>query len=267
NKQKQQQEKLETLTPYYNKLDRKRTEKEDFQLILKIKSLSEELMTCQQNSRKGKTLVQNKKEGLSNNQKQITLQDEEIGKLKAKRIDARQLREVGSWYQETENQRKQIQQQQAKIATKKEALDTCLDKLKAKNIQPETFEEEASATQQKIERQKKILGEKKEQLAVQEKLSEHAHQLKEGEACPLCGALEHPDIIETQNISVEIAEISASMKELVSEEKTLQNKKDFFLDQRATINNLKKDRHSEEEYLKSLEHSLAEHQAQFKWDD
>ena len=43
--------------------------------------------------------------------------------------------------------------------------------------------------------------EKRNQLEIQQKLAQYAHDLHDGEACPLCGSAEHPHIIEVEDVS------------------------------------------------------------------
>ena len=58
-----------------------------------------------------------------------------------------------------------------------------------------------------------ILETSKENLLSKKGLAAHVHLLHDGEACPLCGATEHPDPIQTGQEESELAEISKKIAE------------------------------------------------------
>lgn len=145
-----------------------------------------------------------------------------IKELKLSMPDLLVLSEIKQWHTHQFNFDKQLKQiekdkqqkvlEQQAIQQKSEALFADF----AFNHMPEMPKETGSAVskaigwiQQKMTDATQVaegLKTKLEALVVKEKLEEYAHALHNGEACPLCGSLEHPNIGKTQNVSKELQE-------------------------------------------------------------
>ncbi|HHB80068.1 MAG TPA: SMC family ATPase [Saprospiraceae bacterium] len=63
------------------------------------------------------------------------------------------------------------------------------------------------------DRQKRV-SEKEKALLTQNALVEHAGQLVDGEACPLCGALEHPNVLTAGDVKQEWNQVQVELKEI-----------------------------------------------------
>jgi exonuclease SbcC len=106
-----------------------------------------------------------------------------------------------------------------------------------------------------------------EKLRVQERLVAFAQELKPGEPCPLCGALEHPNPLTGDHHSEILLQHEQERQECLNQIDRIQEKKQAWLRladrQKAAVKLL----HKTEEQLAACESELQQHLAQFKWDD
>ena len=116
--------------------------------------------------------------------------------------------EVSGWAHIT-----QLGQQRRELADQQTALAAQLQTLQAAASQHE-------ATRQDLRVQHKALKEQvadKEKLLAQERriqsLDQHRHALQPGEACPLCGAVEHPAIAAYEALDVSATEAALQQKQ------------------------------------------------------
>jgi exonuclease SbcC len=143
-----------------------------------------------------------------------TTQTEQAQRMKGHTLAALRARwqaaqgEVGGWTHIT-----QLGQQRRELADQQTALSAQLQTLQAAVTQHE-------ATRQALRAQHKALKEQvadKERLLAQERriqsLDQHRHALQPGEACPLCGAVEHPAIAAYEALDVSATEAALQQKQ------------------------------------------------------
>ncbi|MDR0217909.1 MAG: exonuclease subunit SbcC [Enterobacteriaceae bacterium] len=122
----------------------------------------------------------------------------------------------------------QIQQLQAALSTNQGQLTQTKELLAPMPARITTVEQQLAETQQhqqdltsRIRLEQRIIS-----------LEQERNQLKEGEACPLCGATHHPSITEYQNIALPESEqrlhiLNQKIEQLQAEHAALQQKKLF----------------------------------------
>ncbi len=262
-----QQKALEKIIPYFNNLDQKKAEESDWQTILKIRELFHEWDDCKTRSKKGKDYVLEVKKEIATIEHREKDLKEEIKRLKEKRINSELLIAVSLWFDKKEDLQKRFQQQEKKVDAKKGVLQDLFQEMKEKEIRMDSFEENLQFQRDKIKKEQHQLNKKKEQLSVQRRLAEHAHHLQEGDACPLCGSLEHPDIVEAKDVSFELKETSAALDELEKKTRRLQEKENEYISKRTSIENLEKEIAVEEETLNGIENEKVQHEKAFRWED
>lgn len=101
---------------------------------------------------------------------------------------------------------------------------------------------------------------------VQQKLEEFAVTLKDGEACPICGSLHHPEILSAASVSEALNKVlvrkAAVEKEIVACEQHAVTLTDLF--HRRNVNEQQWNGAAGKQ--KELEAKIAEHQAKFQWE-
>lgn len=257
--------KLSAIQPKYEALHQSKIQENDLSLILQMLRFSEEITTLKERTTKGSEKVKE----VEANQKLIQNKIEELSKnaelLKTKKLDSTLLLNVGNWFLENKRLKEFLNIQSEKIRLKKLEIEKMSDELKPFEINPETFKNDFKNQIEGLENQKKNLSEKKNHLDVQQKLAHFANELHEGESCPLCGALEHPNIVHFDDVNSELNDIQKQIEQLEIKEENIRKQSleiEKIFDRKKIFEEQLK---SEEESLKQLQNNLDIHLKNFNW--
>ncbi len=260
-------EKISSLKEKFENLEQSKIEENDYQTLIKIFSLNAEIEKLIERSVKGKSLIE------KNRDEQIALKEEvnkclkEIEDLKPKKLDATLLQNVWEWFSINKNFKISVSNQQAKISSIKDDLQSIIKEVDPFKINIETYEKDFEQQFKNLAEERELLQKEKNQLLVHEKLADFSISLKEGEPCQLCGSLEHPHIWEFKDVQNDLAKITQQL-----------NKKDDFAKQLtstlAAVQKLvlrkdiaEKNLEAENLILSNLNKALLEHQKSFVWTD
>ncbi|WP_039053825.1 hypothetical protein [Sphingobacterium sp. T2] len=134
--------------------------------------------------------------------------------------------EVERWFLQTQN----FQESKAKllksIQNKNENLQELNNQIKTLYKSTQSFEIKYTNKQNEIELKSKEIDNQRQHLLVQQQISNYAVELKDGEPCPLCGALDHPNIVQVENVSTQLEELQNQWNQLEAERKYWQNLKE-----------------------------------------
>ncbi|WP_143884864.1 SbcC/MukB-like Walker B domain-containing protein [Chryseobacterium binzhouense] len=257
--------KLSAIQPKYEALHQSKIQENDLSLILQMLKFSEEITTLKERTTKGSEKVKE----VEANQKLIQNKIEELSKnaelLKTKKLDSTLLLNVGNWFSENKRLKEFLNIQSEKIRLKKLEIEKISDELKPFEINPETFKNDFKNQIEVLENQKKNLSEKKNHLDVQQKLAHFANELHEGESCPLCGALEHPNIVHFDDVNSELNDIQKQIGQLEIKEENIRKQSleiEKILDRKKIFEEQSK---SEEGSLKQIQNNLDIHLKNFNW--
>lgn len=257
--------KLSAIQPKYEALNQSKIQENDLGLILQMQRFSGEIETLKERTKKGSEKVKE----VEKNQKLIQQKVEEFSKnaelLKPKKLDSSLLLHVGNWFSEKKKLTETKQIQFEKTNTKKAEIARISEELKPFNINPETFRNDFKTQIENLENQKKVLSDKRNQLEVQQKLAHFANELHDGESCPLCGALEHPNIVEFNDVNSELNEIQKQIQQIEIQKDQIQKQSleiEKILDRKKIFEEQLK---SEEESLKQIQINIEEHLKNFNW--
>ena len=260
-------EKISGLKEKFENLEQSKIEENDYKTLIKIFSLNAEIEKLIERSVKGKSLIE------KNRDEQIALKEEvnkclkEIEDLKPKKLDATLLQNVWEWFSINKNFKISVSNQQAKISSIKDDLQSIIKEVDPFKINIETYEKDFEQQFKNLAEERELLQKEKNQLLVHEKLADFSISLKEGEPCQLCGSLEHPHIWEFKDVQNDLAKITQQL-----------NKKDDFAKQLtstlAAVQKLvlrkdiaEKNLEAENLILSNLNKALLEHQKSFVWTD
>ncbi|WP_144283464.1 SbcC/MukB-like Walker B domain-containing protein [Chryseobacterium echinoideorum] len=257
--------KLSAIQPQYEALNQSKIQENDLSLILQMLKFSEEITTLKERTTKGSEKVKE----VEANQKLIQNKIEELSKnaelLKLKKLDSTLLLNVGNWFSENKRLKEILDIQSEKIRLKKLEIEKISGELKPFEINPETFKNDFKNQIEVLENQKKSLSEKKNHLDVQQKLAHFANELHDGESCPLCGALEHPNIVHFDDVNSELNEIQKQIEQVEIQKENIQKKSleiEKILDRKKIFEEQLK---SEKESLKQIQNNIDEHLKNFSW--
>ena len=258
---------IEAIKTDYEALPIKRKEETDLELIVQILTFSEEIEKLKVRTAKGLKEVEEVQKNEQKIEASIKLSEKEVKTLAESKIDAQTLMEVGNWFVQNQNLQQSIQKQQSKIEEQKQQINVFETQLKTENIEISSFENWFNSEFEKLESTKKSIQKQKNELEVQQKLAHFAHNLHEGESCPLCGALEHPNIVEINDISTKFEVVNNELNQIDEKLKSLQKKQNVvqkIIDQKQFI---EKQIEQENQVLNELKIEQENHLNLFVWKD
>jgi exonuclease SbcC len=261
----QVKDKLSVLQPQYEALPQSRIRENDLMLILQMLRFSEEIKTLKVRTQKGDEEVQKVEARQKLIRQHIEALQKESETLKYRKLDSNVLLLIGNWFLERKKLEETLHKQIEKTEAKKAETNRASDELKSFNLNTETFKSDFQNENEVLENRKKSLSERRSQLEVQQKLAYFASELHDGESCPLCGALEHPHIVEFDDVNAELEEIQKKIlditirqenrqKQLAEIEKILDRKKIY--EEQLNL---------EEEGVKHARSTFDQHLKSFAW--
>ena len=245
--------KISTIKPYFDELTTKQKEENDLELIIQIFDYQKNINDNKVRTQNGLERVEEVKAEVKAIDDQIKLVENEIKDLVKNRINSSNLIDAGNWFSQQKNIQETAAQQLQKIENLEQKIIQLLSTFK---VEGDHISEEGYLND--LEKNKTVLEQQKTQIQVQEQLAHYAHNLHDGEACPLCGALEHPSKIELENISDKALLIENELKVLNDKINLLKN---IFSEKKFIDDQLKVEKESAIHYKNLLE----EHFKKFIW--
>ncbi|MFV0180154.1 SMC family ATPase [Empedobacter falsenii] len=258
---------LDLIKSNYEALPTKRKEESDLELIVQILTFSQEIEKLKERTAKGLKEVEEVQQREQKIEESIKLSEKELKTFSAKKIDSKTLIEVENWFVHHQNLDQSIEKQHLKIESQHQQINSFEFQLKEQNIDISTSENWFNSTFDQLELTKKSLEKQKNDIEVQQKLAHYAHNLHDGEACPLCGALEHPNIVEVDDVTSKLSAVNTKLSQLDDEVKALQKKQNEvqkIVDQKQFI---EKQIAQENQVLNELKIQQEKHLNLFNWKD
>ncbi len=249
---------INILEPEYETLNTKKLEENDLQLIRQSIDYQLQINTNKTRLQNGIEKVNEVKTEVETLEKTLKTNDSEIQELSKTKIDSSIIMNAGNWFLTHQNlfetQKKHIQ----KTENQDNKLKIIFQSFEKFSIKTNYFDLEFNQKIKELENQKLDFNKSKTQLQVQEKLAHFAHELHDGEACPLCGALEHPSKLETQDVSNQLLTIDQNIYQIenqINELKNLLAEKKFIEEQIK----------SDQKHLEEIENQIKKHEENFTW--
>lgn len=207
------QTQLDTLRPAYEKQQETRTKIVDLQILAQIKTLEAEKAKLEERVKDGEEKLVVKKLALVARQQDLQKSKEGLHQLRQNLPDMAQLAEVRKWFDTKE----QLQKEREKLKTdanafveKQQHIDHQKQGLFTESITPwlvptiaqenySSIFEAIEIAQNKLLSEAESLNTKLLHLQTQRALQQYAGALNEGEPCPLCGAVHHPEVLKADD--------------------------------------------------------------------
>ena len=214
---------LETISPQFKALEENKIQEHDLNLIVQMLAFSEEIKKVKDRTKNGGEKVNEVINEQVLLEEKIALFTKNSDDLKAKRIDADVLLNVGKWFSTNQYLKESFLNQSQKVIDCKANIQQISEELKALKINEKTYLEDFKSKMELLENQKKNLNDQRNHLEVQQKLAHFSTELHDGESCPLCGALDHPNIVEFTDVKAEIENVESQLRDLEVEQKAHHN--------------------------------------------
>ncbi|UUV22447.1 SbcC/MukB-like Walker B domain-containing protein [Paenimyroides aestuarii] len=258
---------ISKIKPYINDLPNKRLEETDLDFIAKILQFTQEVNQLQNRTKNGEAKVAEMEQVVNQLKETIKQTENDITLLAKNQIETGVLINVGDWFSKKHQLEKERLLQQEKKQFLKSEMQQIETELHNEKIVVATFEEDIKHLNENLLQQKKTLQAKLQSFQVQHELAQFAHNLHNGEACPLCGSLEHPEILTLNDVTFQINEIQ---KEIDTLEEKQNNAVEFANKAQQKIQKLamiQEQFSRENQQLEALQLQMDQHHAAFDWED
>lgn len=259
--------KIEKLKPVYESLPVKRQEENDLELIGEILDFSYQIQELNERSLRGKQKVEEVKTKQRTIREEISRLQEEIKILSAKRIDPQILLDVGNWFLKKQYIADSLNKQQYEMDQLQQKITGISLKLPVDCTNEKQTEEYFDSETSALEAARSILETEKNQLKVQWELSRYAHSMEDGSPCPLCGSLEHPHVLELNDVTKQLDAVEQAIASLDTRQKEVQHtyqETKMLLSQLEFIEKQLSEKQLEQ---KLTEEQTAQHLTLFVWKD
>jgi exonuclease SbcC len=224
------EENFEKAKKELSKKDEIKEKLEDLKNIAKISLLLQELENLEQN-------IQPTQEKLKNILLILQQKNDEIEQIKKEILDKTQnkpaqsmqiLMEVKNWFEKKDQFSAELQKNAEELANSERMIENIAKELNLNlNYNENTLSlirEEIKLKTQEFKTQIEDFTAQKNELQVRKKLQDYSKNLEEGKPCPLCGALHHPDILNSEEVEEALQEVEDKLN---NENEKLKNIRDI----------------------------------------
>lgn len=214
---------LLVLQPQFDNLGVSRNTVLDLESIAKILKLKVQRETIEAEIAKENNLIIALSAQEQEEKKKLGTFQNEILELKSKRTDTSIVLAVGQWFLINNAFQKSIEDLNANSSSTSNKITAAQASFETLGLSCTSWATDLKAKSDSLETTKKELEASKNKLLVAKGLAQFAHNLHDGENCPLCGALEHPNPMQVVDVSKEIEAIALSILEVDNQEKGIKN--------------------------------------------
>lgn len=255
------------IKPYVDDLPNKRLQENDLDFIAKILKFSTDVVELKNRTVNGEVKVREVEQTVQKIHQTIKETEKEIIDLTENQIETDVLIHIGDWFSKKQHLVKELNLQQEKSNQLRSEIQLIEKELISDKIDISTFENDVKIVNDTFSQQKKELNAKMQSFQVQQELAHFAHNLHSGEACPLCGSLEHPEILTLNDVTLHINDVQNEIN-LMEEKQNLSN--DFANKIRQKIQKfsvLQDQFSSDNNRLEDLKNQIVQHNTTFIWTD
>lgn len=192
---------LISLKSAYENLPLKRQEENDWLLISQNIENLEKKTALKDRMQKGENAVLKVQENVVRLESEIEKNETLLQQLSKQKTDTQLLMQIDQWFVQQNHLKQALNSQKQKVVQQKEQIEKLSETAKLMQLNLQTFDEEYLQFKKQFDAKKQQIETQKNQLSVQKQMAHYVHELHDGKPCPLCGALEHPEIVEPQDVS------------------------------------------------------------------
>ncbi|SKC05557.1 exonuclease SbcC [Sphingobacterium nematocida] len=218
------EQQLESLKEDYEQLPTYKKKTDDYQLLIANAELEQSKIELENRVNRGSPIVlqtQQKEQNLI-----IRLQEEEhrLELAKSSRTPTQELMAIENWYQRYDQLQGQLSDIQGKLQQQEIEITEYRSELEEQNLSETNWREILQEKITGISTQSSLLKEKENSVLVKQELSQYVLKLHQGEPCPLCGSLDHPNPMHEENWKLEIEQLNGERAQLTNSEQELRDR-------------------------------------------
>lgn len=267
--------KLAKVTDEHKHLENFQKEKAEFEILLNIKAIELQIELKKEEQNKVNERLEPLEKLKQGAEQQFEAKKTEITSVRSQQTDLVEMTQIQTWYTNFDN----IQEQLAQVQKESDGLQQQMQEAKAqltslipdeltKRLQVDTPD---MLNQAILERESQNLNTLKQltaemdHLRLQSQLVAYAEQIEDGAPCPLCGSMEHPQVLEAESVDAEMNKLTENKQVLEAEkDRLVKLRQDLALAQ-AAIQSREEQQQSVTKRLETLGNNQKEHLKLFVW--
>lgn len=260
-----QNRQLEQWQKAFEQLDIQKQKVVDLGFLETLKELELRLFIQREALNKGTVFVVEQETVETAIKKQIHDSETRLETLKSERIDASQWIAIGNWYQTQVFLTKQLEDIEKKLLENARDCENTLKEFEGLQVEPATWTGVYAVKTDQLLQQIALQNQLITEWSVATELSRYAADLHDGEACPLCGALEHPQISHQADAKEQLT-LAQQLKSTLEKEQTELQKQQVLLQKASSTYDFligQSERLAQDK--KALEIQYTEHLSAFIW--
>ena len=256
---------LISLKSAYENLPLKRQEENDWLLVAQNIESLEKKTALKDRMQKGEDTVLKVQKNVQHLESEIETNETLLHQLSQQKTDTQLLMQIDQWFAQQNHLKQALNSQEQKVVQQKEQIEKLSETAKLMQLNLQTFDEEYIQFKKQFNEKKQQIETQKNQLSVQQQMVHYTNELHDGKPCPLCGALEHPEIVEPQDVSKSLEllqlefknneELFAKWQEKWQQIERLRDREKIFTNQFKL----------ESEQLNVLQEEFNKHETLFAW--
>ncbi|MEC5165600.1 exonuclease SbcC [Flavobacterium sp. PL11] len=205
---------LEILQPEFENLDNSKIKVCDLESIEKIINLKKELVTIAEKLKAEENLFLDSEKKEKALIFQLESIEKQLGDAKKIRVDTSLLFEIETWYQQQQAWKNNLDENKKKNDLLQHDLKLKTAAFQLLELPFESWNNVLKTNLDKVTLEKEKAVEIRTNLLVSKELLLFVENLHDGENCPLCGSVEHPNIMHGEDVSNQLAIIAKVINNL-----------------------------------------------------
>ncbi|MCG9793374.1 AAA family ATPase [Flavobacterium algicola] len=212
---------INQLQPQFDQLENSKNKVFDLESIEKVIGLESDVASIDKKSKAAELLFLDCEKKEVELKQELTTINKELELLKSKKQDGSILIEVGNWYSRKELLSDELIKKTDKIKVIEQFLLDQKELFVALKLPIDSWRINIESKREKLSKEKKKLFESKTKLLVSKELAQFAAELHAGSNCPLCGSLEHPHVMQADDVSEQLNLLTSEILKIEESEEAV----------------------------------------------